>query len=326
MGTTAKSRRRTSTLAFIVCVLFSAVAAADAPQDEEQSISVDDRAEAAEAYDRGTTAYLSEQYELAAHWFERAYRLVPTSTALVQAVRAHHKAGNSIRAANLALQLQDEYPGDARSKQVTSAVVGAVKPENVLVEARCERRCTLEIDGALVQHPVFFVSPDVEHSLKAAFDNGETSSFVQGAAGATKKITLAAPAPPPPPPIPRWAFFSSLGATVALGAVTAWSGIDANNGVDAYESAARAASSPGINNGSSPTPEQQAQALLEEGQQKERRTNILIGVTAGMAVTTAVLGVFTNWKGESREATSRRIEPSVAVSTKGGGLTIKGRF
>ena len=326
MGTTAKSRRGTSTLAFIVCVLFSAVAAADAPQDEGQSISVGERAEAAEAYDRGTTAYLSEQYELAAHWFERAYRVVPTSTALVQAVRAHHKAGNSIRAANLALQLQDEYPGDARSKQITNAVVGAVKPDNVLVEAQCEKRCTLEIDGALVQHAVFFVTPDVEHSLKAAFDNGETSTFVRAAAGTTKKITLAAPAPPPPPPIPRWAFFSSLGATVALGAVTAWSGIDANKGVDAYESAARAASSPGINNGNSPTPEQQAQALLEEGQQKERRTNILIGVTAGMAVTTAVLGVFTNWKGESREAASKRIEPSIAVSTKGGALTIKGRF
>ncbi len=154
MGTTAKSRRRTSALAFIVCMLFSAVAAADAPQDEGQSISVDERAEAAEAYDRGTTAYLSEQYELAAHWFERAYRLVAASTALVQAVRAHHKAGNSIRAANLALQLQDEYPGDARSKQVTSAVVGAIKPENVLVEARCEKRCTLEIDGDEFNLPV----------------------------------------------------------------------------------------------------------------------------------------------------------------------------
>ena len=178
----------------------------------------------------------------------------------------------------------------------------------------------------LVQHPTFFVTPDVEHSLKASFDNGETSTFVQGTAGAFKKMTLAAPAPPPPPPVPRWAFFSSLGATVALGAVTAWSGIDANKGVSAYESAARSASSPGINIGGSPTPQEQAEALLEEGRAKERRTNILIGVTAGMAATTAVLGVFTNWKGESRDAASRRIEPSIGVSTKGGALTIKGRF
>jgi hypothetical protein len=204
--------------------------------------------------------------------------------------------------------------------------VGAVRPTSVLVKAECEKACTLEIDGALVQHSTFFVTPDVEHSLKAAFDNGETSTFVQGTAGAIKNVTLAAPAPPPPPPVPRWAFFSSLGATVALGAVTAWSGIDANKGVSAYESAARSASSPGINTGGSPTPQEQAEALLEEGRQKERRTNILIGVTAGMAATTAVLGVFTNWKGESRDATSKRIEPSIGVSTKGGALTIKGRF
>ena len=326
MGTTTKRQRWTPALAFTLCLLFSAVAAADASEPGAQSISVEDRAEAAEAYDQGTSAYLSERYELAAHWFERAYRVVPTSTALLQAVRAHHKAGNSIRAANLALQLRDEYPSDARSKQITEAVVGAVKPTSVLVKAECEKACTLEIDGALVRHATFFVTPDVEHSLKAAFDNGETSTFVQGTAGAIKNVTLAVPAPPPPPPVPRWAFFSSLGATVALGAVTAWSGIDANKGVSAYESAARSASSPGINTGGSPTPQDQAEALLEEGRQKERRTNILIGVTAGMAATTAVLGVFTNWKGESRDATSKRIEPSIGVSTKGGALTIKGRF
>ena len=326
MGTTTKRQRWTPALAFTLCLLFSTVAAADGSEPGAQSISVEDRAEAAEAYDQGTSAYLSERYELAAHWFERAYRVVPTSTALLQAVRAHHKAGNSIRAANLALQLRDEYPSDARSKQITEAVVGAVRPTSVLVKAECEKACTLEIDGALVQHSSFFVTPDVEHSLKAAFDNGETSTFVQGTAGAVKNVTLAAPAPPPPPPVPRWAFFSSLGATVALGAVTAWSGIDANKGVSAYESAARSASSPGINTGGSPTPQEQAEALLEEGRQKERRTNILIGVTAGMAATTAVLGVFTNWRGESRDATSKRIEPSIGVSTKGGALTIKGRF
>ena len=117
-----------------------------------------------------------------------------------------------------------------------------------------------------------------------------------------------------------------LAVVAAALSVTAWSGVDAKNGVDAFESAARSASSPGINGGASPTPEQLAQSLLDEGRQKERRTNILIGVTAGMAVGTAVLGVFTNWKGESRDATSRRIEPSIGVTKNGGAVTIKGRF
>ena len=49
-------------------------------------------------------------------------------------------------------------------------------------------------------------------------------------------------------------------------------------------------------------------------------------MTAGMAATTAVLGVFTNWKKESRETAQRRVEPVVGVTDKGGAFTLKGRF
>jgi hypothetical protein len=321
MPTMTRSRRWIAPVALTACLLFSVSAAAEGTPS-----SVEDRAKAAEAYDQGTSAYLSEHYEVAAHWFERAYRVVPTAAALLQAVRAHFKAGNAIRAGNLALELRDKYPSDKRAEQAAEAVIAKVSKDNLLVNAQCEKACTLEMDGALVRHPSFFVTPDVEHILKATFDDGETSTPVVGSAGSTEALMIAAPAAPPPPPVPRWAFFSSLGATVALGAVTIWSGVDANRGVSAYEAAARTANSPGINNGSSPTPAEQAESLLEEGQAKERRTNILIGVTAGMAAATAVLGVFTDWKGESREAAAKRIEPSVGVARNGGALILKGRF
>jgi len=254
MGTITRSRRRVASVALTACLLYSAPAAAEVTRSSTPEVSVESRAKAAEAYDQGTAAYLSRQYELAAHWFERAYRLVPTSAALLQALRAHHKAGNSIRAANLALELRDEYPEDDRAKRAAMAIIDAVAPTSVLVRATCEKECTLELDGAVVRHAAFFVTPDVEHSLKAAYPDGETSITVRGEPGSTRNVTLVAPAAPPAPPVPRAAFFSSLGATVALGAVTIWSGIDANRGVEAYEAAARTANSPGINNGSSPTP------------------------------------------------------------------------
>jgi len=326
MTSMAYERRWVVSIAITLSLLFSVVAKAQPATNDVQNISVEDRAEAADAYDQGTSAYLAERYELAAHWFERAYRLVPTSVALLQAVRAHDKAGDSIRAANLALLLRDQYPTDQHSKTPISSVIGAVKPTAVLVKTRCAKECTLELDGALIQQDTFFVSANVEHSLKAAFDTGETSTMVRGKPGSIETVQLAAPLPPPPPPIPRWGFITSLGATVALGAVTIWSGLDANNGVNGYEAAARTANSPGINASGSPTPAEEAQALLEDGRSKERRTNVLIGVTAGMAATTAVLGVFTNWKNESREATSRRVEPAVGVTNKGGAFTLKGRF
>jgi len=318
MGITTRSRRWTAPLALAVCLLATTSALA------ESTVSVRDREKAAEAYDQGTAAYLVKDYETAAHWFERAYRFAPTSTALLQAVRAHARSENAVRAANLALELRREYPDDSRAQRVANTVIEQASKENVLVRARCDDDCSLELDGALVRGRVFFVTPDSEHVLKAAFEEGETTIEVGGRAGDEVSVSLTAPLPPPPPPVPRWAFFSSLGATAVLGAVTIWSGIDANRGVEAYESAARTASSPGINANGSPTPAERAQALLEDGERRERRTNILIGVTAGMAVTTAVLGVFTNWKGESRSA--KRVEPSVGLTRRGGALTVRGSF
>ncbi len=326
MTSMAYGRRWASPIVLTLSLLFSVTTEAQFATDGGENVSVEERAKAADAYDQGTSAYLAERYELAAHWFERAYRLVPTSTALLQAVRAHDKAGNSIRAANLALLLLDRYPTDSRAEKPAKTIIEAVRPTAVLVKAGCAKQCTLELDGALIQHDTFFVSAGVEHSLKAAYETGETSTMVRGEPGTAKTIELAAPLPPPPPPIPRWTFFTSLGTTVALGAVTIWSGLDAKNGVTQYEAAARTANSPGINAGGSPTPAEEAQALLEDGRSKERRTNILIGVTAGMAATTAVLGVFTNWKKESREPTSRRVKPAIGVANKGGAFTLKGRF
>lgn len=327
MRTTNDDRRwATSIIGLTACLLFSTQAAASEPASAADTASVRDRERAAEAYDQGTSAYLSEEYEAAAHWFERAYRVVPTSAALLQAVRAHYKAGNWMRAGNLALELREGYPEEDRSQRAADAVIEKAAPLHVLIRSSCDVSCTLELDGSLVRHSSFFVTPDVEHTLKAAFESGETSNSVRGNAGEVRDVHLVAPAPPPPPPVPRWAFFSSLGATLVLGAATVWSGVDANRGVGDYEAAARTANSPGINEDGSPTPAEEAQALLDEGRAKERRTNVLIGVTAAMAVSTAVLGVFTNWKGEARDRATKRIEPSVGVTHRGGGLTIKGRF
>lgn len=318
-----RARALVAVTAFLVC---SASASADDGDVSTVPVSVEDRALAADAYDRGTESYLSQDYERAAHWFERAYRLVPTSAALLQAVRGHYKAGNLRQAANLSLELQAKYPNDARAMRAAGSVLERTGRRNVLVHVRCDQPCTLELDGALIEHASFFVSPDVDHDLKAAFEHGETSTTVSGPVGSVREAQLVAPTPPPPPPVPRSAFLSSLGATLALGAVTVWSGVDANRGVSDYEAAAQTANSPGINDSTSPTPAEQAQSLLDEGQAKERRTNILIGVTAGMAVTTAVLGVFTNWRRESGEVAVRRMRPGFGVARGGGAVSFEGRF
>ncbi len=291
----------------------SAVSAQTAAQ-AEPGVSVENRRSAADAYDKGTAAYLSADYELAAHWFEHAYRLAPTSTALIQAVRARHRAGQELRAANLTLLMQERYPSEESARDLAETILRNARQDNVLVRATCEGECALEIDAELAEHHSFFVTPGEEHVVKAQYDRGETETTVSGPAGSSRTVQLPAPPPPATPPVPRWAFFSSLGATVAVGTLTIWSGVDANHGVDAYEDAATRGNAA------------LAQDLLEQGQRKETRTNALIGTTAAMVGVTTVLGVFTDWKGHGREAKPRSIEPSMAFDKNGGFAGLRGRF
>jgi hypothetical protein len=117
-----------------------------------------------------------------------------------------------------------------------------------------------------------------------------------------------------PPPsrggIPPAVFVTSLVLTAGAGGVLVWSGLDTNAGVPAYMSAAARGDLP------------VAQQLLTEGQGKELRTNILIGVTAGLGAVTVATAVATRWGGP-------RVERPVAVVPVVGplpGLAVWGRF
>jgi hypothetical protein len=64
-----------------------------------------------------------------------------------------------------------------------------------------------------------------------------------------------------------------------------------------------------------------ASSLYADGRDQQLRTNILLGATAAAAVGTIVLGVMTNWSGESQAH-------AFAVSPTPGGATVVlgGRF
>jgi hypothetical protein len=72
--------------------------------------------------------------------------------------------------------------------------------------------------------------------------------------------------------------FVGAGATVVLGGLTIWSGLDTQAAREDYDQ--------------NPTPEG-----LDEGRGKQRRTNLLLGVTAAVGVATGVIALwFTEWK------------------------------
>jgi hypothetical protein len=115
-------------------------------------------------------------------------------------------------------------------------------------------------------------------------------------------------------------FFVGAGLTVVAAGVTVWSGIDTQNspGTDRVreECAGKGTDCP----------------LYQDGLAKERRTNVLIGVSAGLGVVTGVVGAFfTDWSGgDSKEAARKRsvaarVEPWVGL---GPATTVgaRGRF
>lgn len=269
-----------------------------------QDVSAQDQRAAAEAYDRGTAAYIAREYDRAAHWFETAHRLAPAAAALVQAVRSHERGDNDLRAATLALRLEALYPDDRAARRTARrALRGSERWLRVAIE--CEA-CSVQLDGALLEHPEVFVEPDAEHRVVASFETGDRSETFQGPAGETRTLTFEAPPPPEPEPVadlapgatddpasdptdaapaagggggvPVWVTITGLVVTAGLGGVLIWSGVDTLDGVPAYEA--------------NPT-----EAGLADGRSREERTNWLIGGTALAGATTLVLMIFTDWSG-----------------------------
>jgi hypothetical protein len=190
----------------------------------------------------------------------------------------------------------------------------------------CSAACAIDVNGALEGHNRFFIEPGRRVTVTAEFPGGRLSEEAGGAAGGSQELSFTAPPPPPEPApgaqpvaltggsapsesgrhgLPRPVFWTALGITAAAGGVLIWSGVDTLSGVDAYEA--------------NPTPDR-----LSAGQDKERRTNALIGVTSGLAATTLLLAIFTDWHGDDDDDQGTRA--SVSFSQGGAMLDLEGHF
>lgn len=333
-------------LGLVFVTLFSGLAASALAQTEAEN-----RKAAAEAYDRGTAAFLAEDFAKAAQWFETAYRLAPAYQALLQAIRAHLKAGNEPRAATLAVEINIRYPAKMAAVEYATKTLEEIEPNYYRVEVSCDR-CSLEVNGTLQEYTTFFLEPDMPHTLVAHFDNGDVQEEVSGTAGESRMVLFERPVgqtetigdggfgegggdvgyePEPSDtddrkPLPPIVTFIGGGVTLALGVATVVVGIDAQAGKKEYEDAADdAATARDAGDENADELLEKARKLLKEGQDKETRTNILIGVTAGVAVATGVIAIFfTDWSGEPES------EPEVSVGVAplaGGGMaTIRTSF
>lgn len=327
------TRATASALALVACVWVAPPARAqDTAEAPAAEPSAQDRQAAADAFDRGTRAFLARDYPRAGQWFETAYRMAPAAVALIGAVRAHERGGNERRAATLALRLEAVHGDDADAARQAQQTLRAHASTLVRVDVVCEGECTVELDGTLMEHPSFFVAPSTEHVVRATFSAGSAEQPIAAAAGGeTRELRFEAPPPPEPVAVvdpapepiaapdardrvpvqgggggisPAFAI-TGLVLTAIGGGVLVWSGIDTMDGVPAYEL--------------DPTP-----ARLADGQERELRTNVLIGVTAGLAAVTVLLAIFTDWDGSPSEQPS--VQALVAPIDGGAAGFVGGRF
>jgi hypothetical protein len=302
-----------------------------------------DVAGAANAFSRAQKADLSGDHDTAAELYELADSLAPTPEALRSAIRARKQAGQLGSAAAHAERLLHRYPDDKRSKDLAEATLEEAKRKLARIEVHCKPKgCGLVVDGSagsseVTERHVVFLDPG-KHEVNAAFGpDRAVPKVAQVKAGDRTSFTFDAPAPSTGPRmtdsggktgvnvsadatadrgskpqrgLSPWIFATGAVVTAGLGAVTVWSGLDVMSAHDAYQG-------------------HETQQTYEDGLEKERRTNLLIGATVTAGLTTIVLAYFTRWSG-SGDAVSAPARSRVfagGVPTAGGAaLTIGGNF
>lgn len=339
---------------FLVAAAASALlVVAAAPAFADKAPDAAQIRQAAEQFDAGVIAYKQKDYEGAASRFEAADAAVPGAQALRQAIRARMEAGQGARAATLSAQALERYAGDGVTVKLAKDTIAKVEPLVQRLNISCASPCVLavgtrSVPGESSTRWVVFVDPG-KIGIGASFFGGASSAPQEITAVAGKSSDFrfepeekkGAPKPvvapilgsdrspavvEPPPQIPSTdlvptkssgihpaAFIAAGVATLGLGGVTIWSGLDTRNnpGVDAVKTqcAGQGETCP----------------AYVEGRNKQTRTNIFIGATAGTAAITVVLAILTNWRG-SKKVQGTAAAPTASITDHGATLGAVGTF
>jgi hypothetical protein len=281
----------------IVLLLLSLAGSARAQQ---QAPTPERIAAAAEEFEQGRRAYLAKEYAEAAGHFESAFRDAPRAETLRLAIRARRDAKQPARAATLAALARDLYNDEATTKYATETL-DLFAQDLAQLDVTCAVPCTITSDGRVVTQSAatshkLFLDPGPRELGVGFGAEGSISRKIDATKGAALALSFAPERRDPEKPSPGQprevsqkpfgplVFVVASGVTVALGAATLVSGIDTQNspGPDAVREQCAG--------------QDETCPLFQEGQDKETRTNVLLGATVGAAVVTAVIGVFlTQW-------------------------------
>lgn len=286
------------------------------------------KADAARKFKAGEKAFKRHEYAAAARAFEEAYTIAPHPAALFNAATAYQKAGQLTRAANLCARYLRDAPEDDSRREKANGLIGELIPKLGRIQVLDHGAKNVEIDGKALESELTYVDPG-DHLVSGEFGDRTVQRKLTIVAGSVVKVAIDPPKhkasgleeegvpdePAPKPDVERDAgsdkgmgptlFYVGLGLTAVLGGVSAWSGLDTNSARKDYDE--------------NPTPDG-----LDDGRAKQRRTNLLIGTTAVVGVSTVVVGVFfTNWKGRKQPVSAPE---DTALLLGPGFVGARGRF
>jgi hypothetical protein len=264
---------------------------------------------AGQLFGDGQTAFETGDFRRAATLFEQAYAAKPHHNVLWNAARSWQRAGEeSLTANDLDRYLREAGEGAPHRDEATKTLADIMKRVG-RVQIQRLRMKVVRIDGTPTSEPTVYVSPG-EHvatgtnaagdPVRKAFEvrAGETVSVILGEAEKTEKPP-ATPADEPErtKPLSPWFVVGGAILTAGAGGFAALFGLDTVDKANAFD-------------------RNMTQANLDAGHAAQDRTNIALGVTAGLAVVTiAVAALLVDWGGHKSTAPS-----SKTGASRGGSL------
>ncbi|MDB4996470.1 MAG: hypothetical protein JWM74_3902 [Myxococcaceae bacterium] len=329
MGVFARSRNSWFSSTFVVAglVLTCTVASAQPGAPARPAQTPDDAKNAAREFAEGQRAFAAGDFQRAGEEFEAAYRDKPHHAPLWNAAKSWDSAGESARAAGLYARYLREAPADAPDRDAATAALRAISTRVVKLEIHpAEGVTNVTVDGKPLEGETIYVTPG-DHTIDGKKGDKHAHKDQSGKAGDVLSVLLDASdtpvvAPPPPDRTPDVApkndrlddgrhglspIFVLVGGalTVAAAGITVWSGVDTLSQKDTFDI-------------------ERSQANLDDGRAKQTRTNVLIGVTAGLAVVTGVTAIFfTDW---GKKAEAPPTTGSLRAGVGAGTLVLSGSF
>ncbi len=294
----------------------------------DAAVDAKTKKQAAKKFKQGEKLFRAHDYEKAAEAFEEANAIAPHPAPLFNAAQAHEKAGNLVRAANLCARYLRDAPAKDKRRSKANALLADLRPKLGRIAIESVDGENLKIDGTPVELDETYVDPG-DHEVSGDFDGETVRRSINVVAGSLGRVVLEKPKPEPvaekpeptevtsdepgkdtgkakEKPLPPGWFYAGIATTAVLGGVTVWSGLDTNKARSDYD-------------------ENPTQSGLDDGRAKQSRTNILLGATAVVGVTTAVVGVFFTNFGKKKKPEAPE-EARVWLGVGPGSISAAGRF